>query len=131
NLFIWLFVTTGVYITSQELIYLGVYFQKIGKVFNPRDFANDYDYFYSTKLYFHALKIQLIKIGLPILWGIISFILLVIGIKRELKQIRIIALSLLGLTILKLFIYDISNVSETGKIVSFILLGVLILLISF
>ena len=44
---------------------------------------------------------------------------------------RIIALSLLGLTIIKLFIYDISNVSETGKIIAFILLGVLILIISF
>ena len=30
-----------------------------------------------------------------------------------------------------LFIYDIKNVSETGKIIAFILLGVLILVISF
>ena len=37
----------------------------------------------------------------------------------------------MGITILKLFIYDIKNVSETGKIVAFILLGVLILVISF
>ncbi|EMY3481756.1 hypothetical protein AAIP42_002695, partial [Flavobacterium psychrophilum] len=29
------------------------------------------------------------------------------------------------------FVYDISNVSETGKIIAFILLGVLILIISF
>ena len=38
---------------------------------------------------------------------------------------------LLGITILKLFVYDIRNASETGKIVAFILLGVLILIISF
>jgi uncharacterized membrane protein len=38
---------------------------------------------------------------------------------------------LLGITILKLFIYDIQNVSETGKIIAFILLGILILIISF
>jgi uncharacterized membrane protein len=31
----------------------------------------------------------------------------------------------------KLFVYDINNVSETGKIIAFILLGVLILIISF
>jgi len=30
-----------------------------------------------------------------------------------------------------LFVYDIKNVSETGKIVAFILLGILILIISF
>ena len=33
--------------------------------------------------------------------------------------------------VLKLFLYDIRNVSETGKIIAFILLGVLILIISF
>jgi uncharacterized membrane protein len=47
------------------------------------------------------------------------------------KALRIAALVLLGITILKLFIYDIRNASETGKIIAFILLGVLILVISF
>ena len=60
-----------------------------------------------------------------------NYFLLIIGIKKQWKNLRIISLSLLGLTILKLFIYDIKNVSETGKIVAFILLGVLILIISF
>ena len=41
------------------------------------------------------------------------------------------ALALLGITILKLFVFDIRNASETGKIIAFILLGVLILIISF
>ena len=77
------------------------------------------------------IKTQVIKIGFPILWGIFSFIFLIIGIKRAWKNLRIIALALLGITILKLFVYDIKNVSETGKIIAFILLGVLILVISF
>jgi uncharacterized membrane protein len=63
--------------------------------------------------------------------GVFSFIFLIIGIKKQWKNLRIIALSLLGLTIVKLFVYDITNVSETGKIIAFILLGVLILVISF
>ncbi len=80
---------------------------------------------------FNAVKRQIIKIGYPILWGVLSFVFLIIGIKRQWKQLRIIALSLLGITIIKLFVYDINNVSETGKIIAFILLGVLILVISF
>ncbi|MEO7975642.1 DUF2339 domain-containing protein [Flavobacterium sp.] len=76
-------------------------------------------------------RTKIIKTGFPILWGILAFLFLIIGIKKQVKTIRIIALSLLGLTILKLFIYDISNISETGKIISFILLGILILIISF
>lgn len=74
---------------------------------------------------------QIIKTGFPILWGVLAFVFLIIGIKRENKTVRIIALALLGLTIVKLFLFDIRNASETGKIVAFILLGVLILIISF
>ncbi len=73
----------------------------------------------------------ILKTSFPILWGILAFIFLIVGIKKLSKPLRIIALALLGLTITKLFIYDISNVSETGKIIAFILLGVLILIISF
>lgn len=74
---------------------------------------------------------QVIKTGYPILWGALAFLFLIVGIKRNVKNLRIIALLLLGITILKLFIYDIRNASETGKIIAFILLGVLILIISF
>lgn len=81
--------------------------------------------------YIALARTKIIKTGFPILWGVLAFIFLIIGIKKQLKSLRIIALSLLGLTILKLFLYDISNISETGKIISFILLGILILIISF
>nr|WP_315217536.1 DUF2339 domain-containing protein [uncultured Flavobacterium sp.] len=76
-------------------------------------------------------RTQIIKTGFPILWGILAFIFLIIGIRKRIKNLRIIALTLLGLTILKLFLFDISNASETGKIIAFILLGILILIISF
>ncbi len=76
-------------------------------------------------------SLKIIKTGIPVLWGILSFLFLIIGIKRKVKVLRIIALVLLGITIIKLFTYDISNVSETGKIIAFILLGILILIISF
>ncbi len=74
---------------------------------------------------------RIIKTSYPVLWGILAFVFLIIGIKKQLKTVRIIALVLLGITIAKLFLFDISNASETGKIISFILLGVLILTISF
>ena len=76
-------------------------------------------------------RIKIIKTGFPVLWGVLAFVFLIIGIKKQIKTLRIIALSLLGITIVKLFFYDISNISETGKIISFILLGILILIISF
>lgn len=71
------------------------------------------------------------KIGFPILWGILSFGLMWLGMRRKIKDIRIISLAILALTIAKLFIYDIRDVSEGGKIAAFICLGVLLLVISF
>ncbi len=76
-------------------------------------------------------KAKAIKIALPILWSVCSLALMLIGMRRKIKTLRIISLSLFTLTILKLFIYDISNVSQGGKIAAFIILGVILLLVSF
>lgn len=78
-----------------------------------------------------TIRNLVVRTGYPILWGIIAFAFLIYGIKKQIKKIRIISLTLLGLTIVKLFLYDIRNASETGKIIAFILLGILILIISF
>ena len=86
---------------------------------------------YLTSTLISDAKYTIIKTGLPVLWGVLAFIFLILGIKKQVKSLRIIALSLLGITIVKLFTYDISNVSETGKIIAFILLGALVLVISF
>ncbi|MCG9879416.1 MAG: DUF2339 domain-containing protein [Bacteroidia bacterium] len=77
------------------------------------------------------LRQRMNKSAFPILWGLLAFVLLSFGIKRAYKPLRISALSLIGITVLKLFFYDIKNVSEGGKIAAFILLGVVLLVISF
>jgi uncharacterized membrane protein len=137
---IWILVISGVYILSNELLVHAVHFTDVSGIENEiakksKTISDKYALGYEIDLIvsdsIDQVKTQVVKIGYPILWGILSFVLLIIGIKQQWKQIRIIALSLLGLTVLKLFIYDINNVSETGKIVAFILLGVLILIISF
>lgn len=71
------------------------------------------------------------KIGFPILWGICSFILMIIGMRVKRRDLRIISLSLFLVIILKLFIFDIRGISEGGKIAAFIILGVILLIISF
>ena len=137
----WLFVFATVYILSNEVMVHSLVFSKENinveqiQATIQKSTTDTYSinlekrYLYENEL--DDIKAQIIKIGYPIVWGLFSFIFLVIGIKKQWKNLRIISLSLLGLTILKLFIYDIKNVSETGKIVAFILLGVLILIISF
>jgi uncharacterized membrane protein len=72
-----------------------------------------------------------VKVALPILWSIISLMLMLIGMRKKIKLFRIISLSLFSLTIIKLFLYDISNMGQGGKIAAFIILGMILLLVSF
>jgi uncharacterized membrane protein len=71
------------------------------------------------------------KAGLSILWGVCAFTLISIGLSHRFKPLRIIALFLFGMTLLKLFCYDIIDIPPAGKIIAFILLGILLLVISF
>ncbi len=132
----WVFVFAVVYILSNEIMIHGVQFSNsVDAIELAEKFPADSGYSYPKRQFvktaINQTKTQIIKIGYPILWGIFSFVFLIIGIRKQWKTLRIIALSLLGLTVVKLFVYDIKNVSETGKIIAFILLGVLILVISF
>ncbi|RYY89630.1 MAG: DUF2339 domain-containing protein [Chitinophagaceae bacterium] len=74
---------------------------------------------------------QYLRAALSILWGVCSFILMWLGMKHRARVLRIIALCLFGLTLFKLFLFDLRGMSEGGKIAAFILLGVLLLTISF
>jgi uncharacterized membrane protein len=71
------------------------------------------------------------KVALPIIWSICSLILMLLGMRHKNKTLRIISLTLFSLTIVKLFLYDISNVGQGGKIAAFIILGIILLIVSF
>jgi uncharacterized membrane protein len=71
------------------------------------------------------------KAGLSILWGLCSFAMMWIGMKNQFRTLRVISLSLFTITIIKLFIFDIQNIPPGGKIAAFILLGILLLIVSF
>ncbi len=71
------------------------------------------------------------KAGLSILWGLFSFALMWAGMKYNQRVLRVISLTMFSITIAKLFIYDIRNIPPGGKIAAFVLLGVLLLVVSF
>ncbi|MBP5134458.1 MAG: DUF2339 domain-containing protein [Paludibacteraceae bacterium] len=74
---------------------------------------------------------QSYKLGLSILWGVYSLFLIALGIWKKNKPMRIGAISLFGITLLKLFFYDISHLDTVAKTIVFLSLGVLLLVISF
>lgn len=71
------------------------------------------------------------KLGLSIVWGLYSVTLLILGIWKKRKYLRITSISLFGFTLLKLFFYDITHLETISKTIIFITLGILLLLISY
>ena len=83
----------------------------------------------STNL--NTITTQYLKAGLTIIWALFSFVIMWLGMKYKNKSLRIISLSIFSAALLKLFLFDIRNISEGGKIAAFIMLGILLLVISF
>ncbi|UJH92158.1 DUF2339 domain-containing protein [Antarcticibacterium sp. 1MA-6-2] len=71
------------------------------------------------------------KLGLSILWGVYSLLLIGLGIQQNKKYLRVAAMILFGGTLVKLFFYDISNLDTISKTIVFVCLGILLLIISF
>lgn len=71
------------------------------------------------------------KLALSILFGLYSVFLIILGIWKKKLHLRISAIVLFSLTLLKLFFYDLSSLSTIGKTIVFMVLGVLLLVISF
>ncbi|WP_338355926.1 DUF2339 domain-containing protein [Yeosuana marina] len=74
---------------------------------------------------------QSYKLGLSILWGIYSLSLIGLGIWKKQKHLRVAAIVLFSITLIKLFFYDIAHLGTLSKTIVFVSLGILLLIISF
>ena len=71
------------------------------------------------------------KLGLSILWGAYSLFLIILGISKKKQELRIGAIVLFSVTLLKLFLYDLQDMGTISKTIVFVTLGILLLIISF
>ena len=71
------------------------------------------------------------KYGLSVLWGAYALAVIAVGIKLAKKHLRIFGIVLLGITLAKLFIYDIADLPTIPKTILFVSLGILMLIVSF
>lgn len=67
------------------------------------------------------------KILLSVLWVSFAVTMIVVGIKRKQPVMRITAMAILGITMLKMFFYDLSTLSTIYKTIVFIAIGGLFL----
>jgi uncharacterized membrane protein len=71
------------------------------------------------------------QVGLSILWTLYAAVALGWGFLRSRPRVRYAALALLGLTVLKVFYVDLSAVRTAYRILSFLVLGIVLLGVSF
>ena len=71
-----------------------------------------------------------VKSIFPVVWAMTALVFMIVGMRFKLKTLRIASLVVFSITIAKLFLYDLQG-NATGKIVSFIVLGIILLVISF
>jgi uncharacterized membrane protein len=71
------------------------------------------------------------KVGYVLLWTFFSFGLMLAGMRYKLKDLRVIALVIFAVTLLKFFIFNFKDLSTFSKIISMIVIGVIFLIVSF
>ncbi|HZN12322.1 MAG TPA: DUF2339 domain-containing protein [Blastocatellia bacterium] len=85
--------------------------------------------------YFDRAKAQesenIKQLTLSALWGLYGGGVLLAGLRRGRKLLRVLALALLGVTIIKVFVVDLAGLDRIYRIVSFIILGAILLTVSF
>ncbi|HTM87267.1 MAG TPA: DUF2339 domain-containing protein, partial [Terriglobales bacterium] len=78
-----------------------------------------------------ALALRLHEVWISVGWFVEAALLMAAGFWRKSAFVRWLALALIAATTLKVFGYDIWNLSRGYRIVSFVFLGVLLLAVSF
>ena len=71
------------------------------------------------------------QLSLSLVWALYGAGLLLAGRLRRVRLLRLMALALLGLTTFKVFLFDVSALDRAYRIVSFIVLGVILLAVSY
>jgi len=81
--------------------------------------------------YYDGILHDVHTFGYPILWGVIAMILMIWGLNRKEALLRRISLVFFLFIIVKFYAYDVWRMPQSGRIISFVLLGVILLLVSF
>jgi len=111
---------TGLQITANLMIVILIT-REINAYFLYLSWANGYRAGYSTDAR---------DLTLSVAWGLYASLLTVGGFLRKLSTLRLFGLGFLVVVILKVFLFDLSKLDTPYRILSFVILGVILLAIS-
>jgi uncharacterized membrane protein len=66
-----------------------------------------------------------------IAWGLFALLMLIVGIRKQIAPVRYASLGLLGLTVLKLFFHDLSQLDQLYRISAFVVVAIIAMVASF
>lgn len=88
--------------------------------------------FLAIPFYFHSLYNSVIfQASIAALWAVCALVITVFATRRANRWMWGVGAALLGLVVLKLFLVDLSGSGTIGRIVSFLVVGVLMLLVGY
>lgn len=77
------------------------------------------------------MESMLFQAGLSILWSVTALCIMVCATNRRMRALWMVGAGLLGVTVVKLFLMDLARSGTLGRVVSFITVGVLILVVGY
>ena len=77
--------------------------------------------------YFYARAPQARFAAISVLWTLYAIALMLLGFRYQQARLRLVSLGLFGVTILKVFLADMARVSTPFRIVSFVVLGLMLI----
>lgn len=86
---------------------------------------------FKTAEQFSALTEHFSILYLPIIWTILAVGFIYFGIRKQLPELNRFGFVLIGITVLKLYFYDVWQMDNISRIIAFIALGVILLFSSF
>ena len=70
---------------------------------------------------------QTAQVALSTFWGIVALVAIVIGLVGDVRELRFAGLALLGVSVAKVFAYDLSELDSLYRVLSFIAVGIVLL----
>jgi hypothetical protein len=82
-------------------------------------------------LFILFIAFQWTGLNVTFLWLLVALLLFAVGVMRKLKVLRMAAIVLLGITLFKLVIFDSLTFTTVQKVISYLVLGILLLVVSY
>jgi uncharacterized membrane protein len=71
---------------------------------------------------------QTAQVALSAFWASIGLVAIVAGLVRDIRELRLAGLALLGIGVVKVFAYDLAELDELYRVLSFVAIGIVLLI---